>query len=108
MNDLAGRFTAAKRPNWPFAGCDGDSILRILTNGLGREAGVGGVGKRRSCKIDEAGRDFDSCGRVRYLISGGQFEGNFGVEDDGRWASCIDGVFPRDDLGLGLLDGMVG
>lgn len=46
MNDLAGSVVAAKRPNWPFAGCDGDIILRILTSELGCEAGEGGVGDR--------------------------------------------------------------
>lgn len=91
---------AAKRPNWPFAGCAGDVILRILTNGLGREAGEGGVGKRQSCETVRAGRRLDSCGRVRYLISGGQFVGCFGAEDGGRWMDCFGCFVSRDDLGL--------
>lgn len=46
--------------------------------------GEGGVDERLSCEIFEAGRDLDSCGRVRYTISGGQFGGGFDGEEDGR------------------------
>lgn len=63
MNDFAGRFEAAKRPNWPLAGCVGASIFLILTSGLGRDIEVGNVGERPNCEIDGAGKDFDSFGR---------------------------------------------
>lgn len=98
MFDLVGSATAAKRPNWPFAGCDGDVILRILTNGLGCETGEGGVGKRQSCETVEVGRDLDSCGRLRYLISGGQFEGYPEAEGGGRLTDFFDGFVFCSDL----------
>lgn len=91
---------AAKRPYWPFAGCEGDVILRILTNGLGCEVGEGGVGRRQSCETVEEGRCLDSCGRVRYLISGGQFEGYFEAEDGDRLVGCFGCFVARGDLGV--------
>lgn len=98
---------AAKRPNWPSAGCDGDVILRILTNGLGCEAGEGGVGRRHNCETVEVGRCLDNCGRVRYLISGGQFEGCFEAEDGGRLGGCFGFFAPRDSIGLEGAGGIV-
>lgn len=98
---------AAKRPDWPFAGCDGDVILRILTNGLGCEMGEGGVGRRHSCETVEVGRDLDNCGRVRYLISGGQFGGYFEGEDGDRWVSDFGCLVARGGLGVGGFGGIV-
>lgn len=55
--------------------------------------------------MDEAGSNLDNCGRVRYLISGGQFEGDFGAEVGGRLVGCF-GRFSRDGLGLEILGGI--
>lgn len=84
MNDFAGIFEAAKRPNWPLAGCVGASIFLILTSGLGRDIEVADVGKRPNCEIVDVGKDLDSFGRYIYNISEGQFEGTFGGETDRR------------------------